>query len=53
MKAKISMSGSGSKYPTVRIPRDIAAKYSMDSPCTVEIIDKEDLGGILLKKLHS
>lgn len=53
MKVKLSMSGSGSKYPTIRIPRELAAKYCIDGPCTVEIIDREDLGGILIKKLHS
>lgn len=53
MIVKLSMSGSGNKYPTIRLPRNIAAKYSMDSPCIVEVIDREDLGGILIKKLHS
>lgn len=52
-RVKLSMSGSGSKYSTIRIPRHLAAKYSIDGPCTVEIIDREDLGGLLIKKIHS
>ena len=53
IRVKLSMSGSGSKYPTIRIPRELAAKYSIDGPCTVEVIDREEEGGILIKKLHS
>jgi len=41
---------SGKEYPTIRLPKELADKYSLNQPCMVEIIDCEELNGILIKK---
>ena len=49
-KVKIAMGGRDNLYPLVRLPRVLADKYSLNKECLIEIIDREDLGGILIKK---
>ncbi len=47
---RVKLSISGRDYATIRIPHVFAEKYGIDEKCTVEITDREDLGGILVKK---
>jgi hypothetical protein len=47
---KVSRGGRDNLYSYLRIPRELADKYSLNQECTVEVIDKENFGGILIKK---
>ena len=47
---KVSKGGRDNLYPVMRIPRDLADKYSINQECEIEVIDREDLGGILIKR---
>lgn len=47
---RVKLSKSGRDYATIRFPHILAEKYGIDENCTVEVIDREDLGGILVKK---
>jgi len=49
-KIKITMGGRDSLYSLVRLPRELADKYSLNKECIIDVIDREDLGGILIKK---
>jgi hypothetical protein len=50
IKCKVSKGGRDSKYSYIRFPPLLADKYSLNQECIVEIHDREDLGGILIKK---
>lgn len=51
IRRKLFKSGEvGKEYMTIRIPRMLADKYNLNSPCYVELIDLEKQG-ILIKKL--
>ena len=52
-RVKINKGGRDSLYSMVRVPRELADKYSLNNECIVDIIDREDLGGILIKKSSS
>jgi len=49
-RIKITMGGRDSLYSLVRLPRELADKYSLNKECIIDVIDREDLGGILIKK---
>ena len=49
-KVRIHKGGRDNLYSQLRLPRQLADKYSMNQECEVEIIDREDLGGILIRK---
>jgi hypothetical protein len=44
------LSGNDRHRPTVYLPTALAAKFRMDKPCRIALIDNGD--GILLKFLH-
>jgi hypothetical protein len=49
-KVRVSKGGRDSLYPYIRFPLELADKYSLNQECIVEVIDRQDLGGILIKK---
>ena len=52
LKRKLFKSGeTGKEYMTLRLPRIYADKYNMNLPCVVELIDFQNEGGILIKKV--
>ena len=49
-KSKVTMGGRDGLYSLVRLPRELADKYSLNKESLIDIVDREDLGGILIKK---
>lgn len=49
-KVKVSKGGRDSLYSYAYFPLELADKYSLNQECIAEIIDREDLGGFLIKK---
>lgn len=49
-QVKITKGGRDNLYSLIRLPRELADKWSMNQECIVNVIDREDLGGILIKK---
>ena len=49
-QVRLNRGGRDSLYSLLRIPRELADKYSLNQECIVDVIDREDLGGILIKK---
>lgn len=51
MKVKLFRSGSrDNRYATIRIPPQLADKYSLNQSCFVDVIDSEENNGLIIKK---
>lgn len=50
-RVKLFKGGRNSEYSTFIIPKDLSDKYSLNQPCIIEIIDCEEKGGFLIKKV--
>jgi hypothetical protein len=50
MKVKLFKAGRDAEYSMFCIPPELADKYSLNQPCTIEIVEMEEHGGFLIKK---
>jgi hypothetical protein len=51
MKVKLFRSGSrDNRYATIRIPPQLADKYSLNQSCMVDITENEESGTLIIKK---